>query len=331
MKVLVTGATGFIGSTLCRRLCEAGHTTAAFHRPSSLTAGIAGLPLTELTGDLTEAESVDRAVAAFCPEVIFHLGAQMTPAPTVDRIMQINVLGTRAVLQAALKYRVNRVILMSSAGTLGLPELHPDHDRQPPLLRESRVRESGNGLRPFARSKYLAEMEAQSAAVMGLDVVILNPFMVIGPGDWYRRKSSFLLRLKQNPPEVMVRGGLNIISVEDAVSALINGCRYGKTGERYLLCGNNLSFRELCESCAKAGGFESPRLLLENENFAKLMAKFGAGSKIQLECLDDSLFNYTNRFFYYDPSKSRIGLHLSPPETLDLTIEKTYRWLEENA
>ena len=331
MKVLVTGATGFIGSLLCRRLCEAGHQTAAFHRPTSQLTGIAGLPLVQMIGDLTEPETVDRAVGTFRPEVIFHLGAQMTAAPTVNRIMQVNVLGTRTVLQAALKYRVNRVVLMSSAGALGLPELHRSGTAAPPLISESRVGEAGTELWPFARSKYLAEMEAQSAGTAGLDTVILNPFMVIGPGDWYRRRSSLLLRLKQNPPGVMVRGGLNVISAEDTVTALINGCRYGRTGERYLVCGHNLSYKDFCALCAEAGGFAAPDLLLENEKFARLLARFGAGNKIRVECLEDSLFCYTNRYFYYDPAKSRVGLHLRPAEEARVTIEKTYRWLEENA
>ena len=87
MHALVTGATGFIGSALCRSLCGDGHIVAAFHRPTSYTGAITGLPLIDLIGDLTNAESVERAIEAFHPDVIFHLGAQMTAAPTVNRIM----------------------------------------------------------------------------------------------------------------------------------------------------------------------------------------------------------------------------------------------------
>ena len=218
MRVLVTGATGFIGSALCEYLCRNGHEVAAFHRPTSFIGGISAYSLTRLVGDLTDADSVERAVSAFHPEVIFHLGAQMSAAPTINRIMQVNVLGTRAVLLAALKNRVNRVVLMSSAATLGLPELHHRGNQEPAALNEARVQSTDSELWPFAKSKYLAEMEAQSAATGGLDTVIVNPFMVIGPGDWYRRKSSIMMQTKETPPTLMIRGGINVISVEDVIT-----------------------------------------------------------------------------------------------------------------
>ena len=139
MRILVTGATGFIGSALCNALCGDGHAVAAFHRPTSYTGNISDLSLVRLTGDLTDADSVEQAVSAFHPEVIFHLGAQMTAAPTVNRIMQVNVMGTRAVLLAALKNKVSRVVLMSSACTMGMPELYRRPGHQPGIMNEARV------------------------------------------------------------------------------------------------------------------------------------------------------------------------------------------------
>ena len=153
MRVLVTGATGFIGTALCDRLCREGHEVAAFHRQTSYISRISGLPLTRLTGDLTDAESVEQAVSSFRPEVIYHLGAQMTAAPTVSRIMQVNVLGTRYVLLSALKNRAERVILMSSACTLGMPELFRKYNQPPVVMNEARVRNAELPLWPFAESK----------------------------------------------------------------------------------------------------------------------------------------------------------------------------------
>ena len=331
MRILVTGATGFIGSALCNALCREGHSVAAFHRPTSYTGGIAQLSLVRLVGDLTDSNSVEQAVASFHPEVIFHLGAQMAAAPTVNRIMQVNVMGTRAVLLAALKYGVSRVVLMSSACTLGMPELFRSSGQQPGLMNEARIRNQDVRLWTFAESKYLAEMEAQSAVTGGLDTVIVNPFMVVGPGDWYRRKSSLLMQLKQEPPVVAPRGGLNVIPVDDVVLGLRNACRYGRSGERYLLCGENLTFQELFKICAAAGGFEEPKLLYENHKLASLLVRLGVGKRLKIDCLEDNLFRYTNRYFYYNPKKSRLELHLQPAAKIADTIEKTYRWFEENA
>lgn len=331
MRALVTGATGFIGAALCSSLSRDGHQVAGFHRPTSYLGNISGLSLVRFAGDLTDADSVEQAVSAFRPEVIFHLGAQMTAAPTVNRIMQVNVLGTRFVLQAALRYGVDRVVLMSSACTMGIPESYRKHNPHPGLLNEAGVHTAESDLQPFARSKYLAEMEVQSAATGGLDAVIVNPFLVIGPGDWYRRKSSLLIQLKQNPPRVMVRGGINVISVDDAVLGLRNALRYGKKGERYLLCGENLTYQQFCELCGKAGGFEAPGLLYENRLMSSLIVKLGIGQNLDIECLEGSIFRYPNRYFYYSPRKSRVDLHLPPPVSMNETLEKTYRWFEENS
>ena len=331
MHAFVTGATGFIGSALCSRLCRDGHTVAAFHRPTSYTGSISDLPLIRQTGDLTDPDSVDRAIQAFHPDVIFHLGAQMTAAPTINRILQVNVLGTRAVLLAAMKHGVRRVVLMSSACTLGLPDEFRQHNQPPVLLNEARVQPADAPLWPFARSKYLAEMEAQSAATSGLETIIVNPFLVIGPGDWYRRKSSILMQLKEHPPLSMVRGGLNVIPVEDVIRGLVNACFYGKSGERYLLCGENLTFQEFCRRCAEAGGFEAPRLLFEDDILSRLAAHSRYNRDLRIECLENSIFQYSNRYFYYNPRKARVDLHLPPVENIRDTIEKTYRWFEEYA
>ncbi len=331
MHAFITGATGFIGTALCRRLCAEGHTVAAFHRPTSYIGGIEDLSLIRLMGDLTDADSVDRAVEAFHPDVIFHLGAQMTAAPTVNRIMQVNVSGTRAVLLAAMKYGIRRVVFMSSACTLGLPEAFRHTNQAPGILSEARVQNADVPLWPFARSKYLAEMEVQSAVTGGLDVVTVNPFMVIGPGDWYRRKSSLLMQFKQHSLRMMVRGGLNVISVNDVVQGLLNVCRYGISGERYLLCGENMTYHQFCQYCAGPGNFESPRLLFENEFLARLLEHSRNGQSLRIECLENSIFHFPNHYFYYSPKKSRIGLHLQPPENIQDTIEKTYQWFEANA
>lgn len=330
MRIFITGATGFIGSALCGALCREGHTVAAFHRPTSTISSISSYSLVRLVGDLTDADSVESAVASFRPEVIFHLGAQMSAAPTINRIMQVNVLGTRAVLLAALRNGVGRVVLMSSASTLGLPEIYQHGTQEPEALNEARVQGAGIKLWPFAQSKYFAEMEAQSAATGGLDTVIVNPFMVVGPGDWYRRKSSLLMQMKTEPPLVMIRGGLNVISLEDVVTGLIHACRYGKSGERYLLCGHNLTFEQFFEKCAEAGGFEAPKLFYESDILSRIMVQFGIGRNLQIECLEKSIFGYVNRYFYYNPKKSRVGLHLPPPADLQTTLTETYRWFEEN-
>lgn len=330
MRIFITGATGFIGSALCQRLCSEGHTVAAFHRPTSTLMGISSYNITRYVGDLTDSDSVMQAVAAFKPEVVYHLGARMNPAPTVNRLMQVNVMGTRAVLLAALRNKVSRVVLMSAAVTLGLPELHARSNHPPAELNESRVQNIQSELWPFAKSKYLAEMEAQSAATGGLDTVMVNPFLVIGPGDRYRRKSSFLMQMKTTAPLIIPRGGINIIPLDDVVTGLINACRYGKSGERYLLCGRNITYQQLFETCAEIAGFTPPKLLYENQTLTRIIEKLRPDTPLQIETLEGSIYTYADRYFYYNPKKSRVALHLPPTGNLEETLRKAYHWFEEN-
>ncbi len=122
-NILVTGSTGFIGGQLCRALCEQGHAVRAFHRPTSLTRVLEGLPVEHALGDLTQPDSVNAAMQGI--EVVFHVAALLGGQENSGRMYAITVEGTRAVLQAALRAGVRRMVHTSSVAALGVCYLCP--------------------------------------------------------------------------------------------------------------------------------------------------------------------------------------------------------------
>lgn len=329
MKILVTGAAGFIGSALCKALCEEGHEVLAFHRTTAIKRGLVGLPVKLISGDLTDPDSVEAAFDAK-PDAVFHLAAHNSAFPSVQRMNNVNITGSRTLLRAAQKRGTGRIVMMSSAYTIGFPEVISDGET-PPLLDESHVWNGSETQWPFTASKVRMEQEAQLACAGGMDIVIVNPCKIIGPGDVYRRGDSILLKWKQDPPKILVPGGLNILPLADAVRGLINALEYGKRGERYLLCGENMTLERFVTLCADSAPFQAPRLML-SASLVETVSKLRYNEKLSQNSYSETdLFAFPGRYFYYDPRKSRIGLHLPVPGSVSDAIREAYRWFEENA
>ncbi len=326
MKVLVTGATGFIGSALCRTLCEEGYDVIAFHRPSSILSGIENLPLQRRMGDLSDPDSIAQAFTEK-PELVFHLGAQMAAGRNKNRMLDVNVAGTRRVFQAAIRHNVRRVILTSTAFTLGVPESVPGVDL-PLLMTEEHVWNFSPDRWPYAWSKYLAEREVQLASTQGLDAVILNPSLVIGPGDLYRRTNSFLLRMR-TPKPFLVQGGVNLVHVQDVVRGMIRAAEYGGSGERYLLSGTNISIPDLYALVGKIAGFSVPKLVLSHK-LSKGIFDFlnSRRNPAHIGSMESNLFQFAGHYFYYDSKKTRLSLRLPPFRDLQTSLEESWNWFQ---
>ena len=254
MKVLVTGSSGFIGGTLCRLLVESGYEVRAFHRSTSNLRLMEGLPVEHVIGDLSQPETVQAAVAGV--EAVFHLAAWVGMNDP-GRLYAITVEGTRAVVQAALKAGVRRLVYTSSVAALGIPEpgipsLHDEHSTwnfTPELL-------------PYGYAKYLAELEIQKGVAQGLDAVTVNPALVIGPGDLYRQATSFVLQIARRKVGVAVEGGVNVVHMADVAQGQMAACCTGAAGERYILGGQNLTYLDLAQRIARIAGVPIPAVVL---------------------------------------------------------------------
>lgn len=328
MKALVTGATGFIGSALCRRLCENGYQVTAFHRPTSVVRQIEDLPLRHVIGDLCDDASVENAFADK-PEIVFHLGAQTASGKIRKRILDVNVGGTRRVLQSALRNQVDRVIFLSSSFAMGIPEKYHTRQAKPALISEDHTWNFSAAKWPYAWSKYLAEKEIQLASAYGMDTVILSPCIVIGPGDHYRKTNSFIIQFHEHPPLFNIDGGINVIDVQDVVDGLVRSVTYGERGERYILSGTNVSFQKLFLLMSDVLHFTFPKLALSNR-FSRFLFQFKNGDKnpSNVGNMENDLFHYAGYYFFYESRKARIQLRLSPPKNLTESITESWNWFK---
>src|SRR5208282_6458125 len=167
MLVFVTGATGFVGSHVAQVLAEQGADLRLLIRSSSDPRNIQGLKADRVIGDLRNPESIEKAMAG-C-DVVFHVAADYRLwVRDPEQMYRANVEGTRAVLEAARKHRVRRVVYTSSVATMGFTDNGLSADEDSPVSLEKMIG-------PYKRSKFMAEQVAISAGRSGLDVVVVNP------------------------------------------------------------------------------------------------------------------------------------------------------------
>ena len=326
-KALVTGASGFIGSALCRALLEAGFEVRAFHRPTSNLMLIKDLPLEHVLGDLSRRESIFQAMQGV--QVVFHAAALMGGGRgDSGRHYTVTVEGTRNVLQAALECGVERVIHTSSAAALGVPPQIPG-SQTAYLMDETHTWNYPAGRWPYAYAKYLAELEVQAAVARGLDVVILNPTLVIGAGDLYRQSRSVVVQAAQRRLPVVVEGGLNVVSLMDTIAGHLAALQRGRRGERYLLAGQNLTVVNLVERIAASAGVAPPRTVLPASLVRRVAPIYALLENWLPLPVSASELYLAGRYFYYDAQKAKGELEWACCVEVDHAIREALEWSRE--
>jgi dihydroflavonol-4-reductase len=252
-RVLVTGATGFIGTHLVRALTDLGMDVTAMVRAGSDVRGLQRYAHREIRGDLTDPGSL-RAAMDGC-ELVFHCAAVVSYYRRDAEVLRlINVDGTRAMVRAALDARVKRFVHTSTVAAIG-------HDPAGRPLDESAPYNSGRLRIPYCDTKHEAETIVLEEGVRrGLDAVIVNPSFVFGPGDRRKAAGSYLERVAVRPPLLAPAGGMNVVDVSDVVSGHVLAARKGRTGERYILGGEDLTNRQLLTRICRIIGRRPPRI-----------------------------------------------------------------------
>ena len=236
MRVLVTGGTGFVGSQLVAALVSRGDQVRVLRRANSSLLALEGLPNIEhVIGDILDLEAVAQAVTG-C-DLVFHVAALSSYwRAQREQIYRINVDGTRTVLEACLQARVPRVVVTSSVGAIGIRP-----DGRPADETTHFDRASAN--LAYADSKHRAEAVAQRLVKLGLDAVIVNPAAVFGPGDHYQISGSMIVEFARRRLPAVPAGGLCVVDIDAVVQGHIAAAERGRTGERYILGGENLAHR----------------------------------------------------------------------------------------
>ena len=276
MKALVTGATGFVGAALARTLIAAGWQVRALTRAGSDPRNLRALTVERTVGDLTDAPSLERAVAG-C-DAVFHAAADYRLwVPDPQTMYRANVDGTRNLLEAARRAGVQRIVYTSSVACIGLPADGSAGTEDTAVTLESMV---GH----YKRSKFLAERVALEAAGQGVPVVIVNPAAPVGPRDLKPTPTGqIVLDAALGRTPAYVDTGLNIVHVDDVAAGHVLAFHRGRPGERYILGGENLPLREILVEITRLAGRAPPRIRLPHgvvlpiaylaEGFARVTGK----------------------------------------------------------
>jgi len=323
MHALVTGATGFIGANLVEALTQRGWQVRALHRRSSSSKALAGLRYDSAIGDVTDPASLIAAMDGV--DVVFHVAAVADYwRSDPDRLMRVNVEGTRNVLQAARDRRVRRVVFTSSCAALGRPPFGQALDERAQFnLRPEEF--------PYGYSKHLAEQVCGEFVRAGLDVVIVNPAVVFGPRDVNLISSSLIVELARRTIPFVPPGGVSVIDVADVCYGHIVAAERGRTGERYILTNENLTYRQLFGLIADVVGRPRPRATIPGA-MLKLAAyligfvRNGLGWPLPVS---DEQVRFAAETFWFDPSKAQRELELTAQPIVE-TVRRTYAWYVEN-
>lgn len=245
--VLVTGATGFVGWHVARRLAERGYAVRALVRDPKRLRESEAEPV---QGDLRDAASLERAVAG-C-SVVYHVAADYRLwAKDPNELYRSNVDGTRNVLSAARKAGVDRVVYTSTVGCIGVPNDGTGDEKQPVGI------EDMTGA--YKRSKFLAERVALDFAASGFPVVIVNPTAPVGDHDFRPTPTGKIIVdfLRRRMP-AYVETGLNVVDVRDTAEGHLLACDHGRVGERYILGSENLTLQQIFEKLSRVSGVPAP-------------------------------------------------------------------------
>lgn len=323
MKVLVTGATGFVGSHLVRLLSAAGHSVRVLYRSARKLAVLDGLAYEALPAGLDDVEALKRACDG-C-QMVFHVAAKADYWKDDDReaLLRVNVAGTRHVLAAAKAAAVERVIFTSSASTIGIrPGAELADESEPFNLPPQRFW--------YAWSKVQAEEAVAQFVADGLDVVILNPTVIIGPGDLNAISGTFVIETARWQWAVpMSAGGLAVIDVRDVTQAHIQAMARGRSGERYILNTANYSYRQWFGMIARAAGvrppiFSMPNWMLEpTARFIEFSRRLGLPTP-----MDANQARLGGTCVYLDGSKAYSELFV-PQIDIETSLKDTWQWYAE--
>lgn len=328
MKVAIIGATGLLGTALLNKLTaekkinnkEFQYSLRCLSRHSSLQKKY-GQDIEWRYGDITNSIFLKEALKG-C-DIVFHLAAIVYHSPQYNaQAYAINVEGTQNVVHAARENNVKKLIYVSSCSAIGNPKPYPE------IMNEnaSFITEGNEG---YPESKWQAEKIVQEASANGLYTVIVNPSMILGAGD-KNGNNALLFSLATKFPIVLAPpGGCSIVAVDDVVEGLLCALKKGKTGEKYILTGENMSYAECIKKIKetitgkKCRVWKMPRIVfIPFFYFLKGIEKIFP-ENYNMNINSQTIFLVIH-YRYYDNTKAKIELAWNPQNKLVEAIRNSY-------
>ncbi len=320
MKALVTGATGFVGAAVVRALIATGIDVRVLARRDSDFTNLQQFKLDGVYGDLRDKDSLRKALAG-CQQ-LYHVAAHYALwARNPSIFYDVNVTGTKNLMEAARDVGTERIVYCSTIGAIGLPPGGGLGTEDTPVSLEQMA---GH----YKRSKYLAEQEVLKLAKEGLPVVIVNPSAPVGEGDVKPTPTGqVIVDFMKGRMPAYIETGMNIVDVDDVAAGHLLAMQKGRIGQRYILGAKNLMLREVFEILSRLTGIKAPSIKLPREvvlPFAYLNQAFswitGIPPRIPLEGVKMAKYK-----MHYDCSKAirELGIPQTPPE---IALEKAVKW-----
>jgi dihydroflavonol-4-reductase len=312
--VLVTGATGFLGKHLVELLRGKAKLRLLCRTPVNEPA------VEVVGGDITDPDSVRRAMEGV--EQVYHLAGVVSRNPRdAELLYRVHIDGTRNVCEAATETRPEKMVVVSSSGTIAVGREPVEHDEN------SGYKNDVVAEWPYYLSKIYAEKLAfRYAADRALPIVVVNPSLLLGPGDERGSSTGDVALFLKGQIQAIPLGGLNFVDARDAAAGLVAAMDRGRIGERYLLGAANWTFGRLIEVTARLSGRRAPsrRLSVDASLWGAraLRALYPlAGKRYEL---DDASIRMSALYWYCISTKARSELGFStrePEETLRATIQ----------
>lgn len=320
-RFVVTGGTGFLGRAVVRALLEGGA------EPDDLVVISRGshpeldaLGVRHVAGSVNDRRALDRSFDG--ADVVLHLAGQVSRDPRdAAALFRLHVDGTRTVLAAARGARVRRVVYASTSGTVGCSR-DPDHV----ALDDDPYCDDVAGRWPYYASKIQAEREAIAFTErVGLPVIILNPSLLLGPGDHGGSSTGDVVRFLRRRLPSVPSGGLSVVDVRDAAAAFVAASARGVPGRRHLLGSANLTLAEFFAQLEAVSGVRAPRLKLPGrvEWLSGAAVELGARLLRRETPFDRQSIEMAHCTWYIDPARARASLGFDPrpvEETLRDTV-----------
>jgi len=325
VKILVTGGTGFLGCHFMDELCKRVDSSqirvlSLFDTPALRNHGVE-----VLIGTVTSPSDVARAMEGITH--VYHLAGFVSRKPEDAHLMfDVHVNGTRVVCQAATAAGVNRLVMSSTSGTIAISEREdewPEESSPAPLHLITRW--------GYYASKYYQEAAARQFCGGGVELVMVNPSLLLGPGDERIGSTREVLSFLAGDVRVVPAGGLNFVDARDVAAIIPVAMEKGRPGERYLIGGHNMTFAEYFDRMERLSKEYSPRIKLKG-NWPHLAARaqaalfkaFGRTPPIEPAAADQAKY-----FWYFDGRKAREELGFVPREAT-ATLWDTIEYVREH-
>ena len=321
MKIAVTGANGHVGANLCRSLLAEGHQVKALihHHSNSLK----GLNVEIVKGNLNDPGSLRNLCRN--TEIVFHLAAMISIDGHKNKLVEVNLEGTKNLVNVIKENGVRRLIHFSSIHSLSHFPLHDPMDETRPL--------AIGGTSWYEITKAKAEKFVLESASNGLDAVVINPTAIIGPYDFKPSLvGTVLIRLYNNSLPALVPGGYNWVDVRDIVNGVIAAMDRGRKGERYILGGKWVSVKDMAMTVEKVTGkkvnnFTIPAFVAKiGVPFIKAYAKIAGQEPLYTFESLKTLVEVNTKISYAKATKE-LGY---APRGFEVTIRDTMDWYKTN-